>query len=709
MKNTKRPVIATTCFLVLAALNYATFQAHYSGELIFPWDFLGGYHFQSFGWFSQGSWLYPPTWFPWSGIGFPSALAVQAGGWYLPLGVLGALNVPYTFNVAAIVQVLHVLAGAVGCYLLLRRLGLEPAFALLGAVGFHFSAAFYTNQQHIDIVRAYALFPWLLWCLHPATLQRAVLMPALAALVLFQFLVSAYPGNIVTAVYACAAYFGILLLARESGRDRRNYFLAATVAVMAGAALSALKWLPFFAAAPLLETGTIAEASPFSPDYLLTLALRYDRDWFEADLTMRSLYLPLAVWFGAFFIRRLDTVVKVGLAFAALALICGMALTTLDPTDRLLPGLNLSRFPLSDWRMVLHPALAMLGCAGWKTLVDGGLTPTATSIRLLLATCLAAGACLYALHMGYTPADLRPAAPYLVIGILTALTLSTAANRRIKAMPRTLLPLAVIAILVPAAAHDGWRHQQSQSAPWAFEWNDQMETHFFGAPIKALYAAIGHEAPTRRPERFVVGEDTQEVLQNQNYTGYNRCWYAHTYCLLGYNNIRLSTPHNAIQAGLRDSDTGAALLAFLRKPSQLLLAPHAEAPGDAVLPSAPEHWHESLPGVTVEYVQYAPHRVRYRISTPTALRVTENEMWWPGWTYQACSSEGCSEVTETGHTDLYLRSWTLPPGDWSVTLSYAQAGSKASRIIAGLGLALLALHAAWLIRYRPRTSLRNSL
>ncbi len=105
-------------------------------------------------------------------MGFPSFLALQSGAWYAPLALLDAVGVVYTIHVATVVQVLHVLAGALGVYALLRQSGCSRGVALLGGVAFHFGAAFYSNQQHVDIVRAAALFPWLLYVLRPDFLAK---------------------------------------------------------------------------------------------------------------------------------------------------------------------------------------------------------------------------------------------------------------------------------------------------------------------------------------------------------------------------------------------------------------------------------------------------------------------------------------------------------------------------------------------------------
>jgi len=146
-----------TLFLIM--IHVTMFSFHFAGEYIFPWDFVGGYHAHAVAWYADGSFFSPPKWLPWGDAGFPAYWALQSGAFYLPLQVLDWVNIDYSLVNAVRFQSLHVLLGAFGVLVLLRAMGFSVGWALLGAAGYHFSVGFYSNQQHVDIVRAMAILP----------------------------------------------------------------------------------------------------------------------------------------------------------------------------------------------------------------------------------------------------------------------------------------------------------------------------------------------------------------------------------------------------------------------------------------------------------------------------------------------------------------------------------------------------------------------
>ncbi len=706
MIKNKFPLSITLTIIILSIINYAVFRKQYSGNEIFPWDFVGGYHFQSYTWYEIGDWWNPPRWFPWGDVGFPSAIAIQSGGWYIPLGILDALNIPYTFTTAAILQVLHVLVGSLGCFFLCRSLGIKAAYALLAAVGYHFTAAFYSNQQHVDIVRAYAIFPWLLWCINPSVLRKSIWMHILSSIILFQFLTSAYPGNIVSAAYACAALFLTLLFSLPNKSDRRNYFLSVTVVVLAGSAFSQLKWLPYFSSIDLLTKTEFSGIAAFNVKNFLTLWLRYDRDFIGSDITMRSIFIPMAAWSGVFFIRKIDKVAILGITFTLFALFFGYILPTLSPSDRFLPGLNLSRFPLSDWRMVLSIGLILLGCAGWKSLLDQTMVLREALIRCALMSSVIIATGIYASHIGYAKHDLLRLIPPYFIFIALALLSSLNAEKKYFASNKIFLAISATLLILTAIA-DGWQYQNKYTTPWRAEWSQEKEIEFFGKPINSSYKDESSLKNSRRPARFIIGNTKKEIIDNKHHISNGKCWYFHEFCILGYNNLKKSIPHQALLAGI-ESDSGPGLLNFLRQPSQLLIVANGDSPFDiSRYTPTPAEWAGNVSGVEVQVLAYQSEKIKYRIATPVDITVIENEMWWPGWSLEACSNLRCETMSIDDHSEHYLRKWSLPAGEWTVTLKYQQSGYRAAWFVAFFGLIILFAYAIWLKKHANNKSTGN--
>lgn len=653
--------------LVLAIINYATFARHYRGKATFPWDFLGGYHAQAFGWFDAGSIFAPPTWLPWSDMGFPAFLAIQSGAWYLPLALLDAAGVTYTIHVATLVQVLHVLFGAVGAYCLGRTLGWGKLVALFAAIVYHYSSTFYSNQQHVDIVRAVAWMPWLLLSLHPAMLRRKIWGPLFSAVVLSQLLISGYPGNIISSAYACAIWVLSCLFARQQPGELKSYILKVAVAVIGGTLMSMPKWLPV-----AMYSGSGLGMDPVVPTpimahHLLTMIMPYQFDGLSNDLTMRALWLPMAALWGIAFARMRDRLVLTGLGFIALALVMGFVVPRLELLQQLLPGARMSRFPVSDWRPVLHLGVILVGASGWKRLFDQQLPLLRTILGAFCALAIIGLLVIVAIRFGY-PASMLPRV-LAGLFVLMALSVFAGLSQHGVIQLKSLRSLAPVLLLIFTAL-DGYAYYRSQPSTWRPSWNKAAEQDSFGGEFDGFIAQQREGELKRRPARYQLGENAADALIHKDNTRYNRCWYAHSFCTFGYNNLRLSEPHRKFSEAV-GGEGGDQLAAFAARPQQLLIladnasdrVPELNLPQDAPLFGDGD-------GVNVEFVAYGSDAVDYRIATLRKHRVVENEIWWPGWMVSLCNDQGCRAESPAVPTSQALRSWEVPPGNWTVKLRY---------------------------------------
>ena len=655
--------------LVLGIVNFATFARHYRGKSTFPWDFLGGYHAQAFGWFDAGSIFAPPSWLPWSDMGFPAFLAIQSGAWYLPLALLDAAGVTYSIHVATMVQVLHVLLGAVGMYCLGRVLGWGKLVALFAAVIYHYGATFYSNQQHVDIIRAVAWLPWLLLSLHPSLLSRKAWAPLLAAVVLSQLLISGYPGNIISSAYACVLWVLSfqLALAVQNRDELKNYTLKVAVAVIGGTLMSMPKWLPV-----ALFSGSGLGMDPVAPTpimahHLLTLVMPYQFDGLSNDLTMRALWLPAAALWGIAFARMRDRLVLTGLGFITLALVMGFVVPRSELLQQVLPGARMSRFPVSDWRPVLHLGIILVGASGWKRLLEQQLSLLRTVVGAFSVLAAIGLLVIAAIRFGYPAQMLTRVLAVLFVLMALSMIAGLFQHGAIASRRRTML---LPALLLITTALDGYSYYRSQPSTWRPAWTKAAELDSFGGEFDGFVAQQREGALKRRPARYQLGENAAEVLLHKNNSRYNRCWYAHSFCTFGYNNLRLSEPHRKFSDAV-GGEGGDQLARFAARPQQLLILsgpsddriPALDGPDDASL-AGESH------GVSVNFLSYGSDAVDYRISTQREIRVVENEIWWPGWAVSLCTEHDCRAEIPVVSTSQALRSWQVPPGNWTVKLRY---------------------------------------
>lgn len=676
-------------------VNFVTFREHYANHATFPWDFLGGYHSQAYGWFDNGGVLAPPSWLPWTNMGFPAFLTLQSGSWYMPLAVLHSLGIDYTVHAATVFQILHVLFGAVGAYLFVQALSGHRLVALLLGVAYHFSATFYANQEHVDIVRAAAWAPWLLYGLLP-TITTKRFGWVVAAFSTSQLVIAGYPGVTVAMVYACAASCLVHYIHLEPGQRRVGYAWAVVTAVVSGSFISLLKWLPLALNGSKGLNLEHFPSQPFGPIHLLTLFAPYAELQVPGDITMRSLWLPtLALW-GCAYASWRSVATRSGICIIFVALLIGM-LSAGNPAIReIIPGASVSRFPLSDWRPVLHLGILSVAANGWTRLLAGELTMRRILIGSLASLVFFTYISVRASSLGLSiPQISRMQGSIAICALLCSLCalVSTAWRRR-----GAGIVLALCATLF--CFRDGYDFHNSQSAPWAPGWSLDAEKVWLGGSFDEFRAKRGPLMPIEhRPQRFVIGNSAAEAVENRNSQKYNRCWYMRTYCVFGYDNVRMSLPH----AGLLQALGGPGqddLLEFIRRPGQLLLLNIDEA--GQVPHLARESRTASAIGRTdaahVQYVRYSPTEVVYRLYVPSPTLVVENEISWPGWSYDACDkASSCLPSRQVASTTQGLRSWVIPAGYSEVRIHFKGPPAWPGYLAAAIGLLI-----AILVIFTPR-------
>lgn len=665
--------------LVLVMVHLAMFSSHYAGSAVFPWDFLGGYHAHAVAWYADGSFFDPPKWMSWGDAGFPVYWALQSGAFYLPLQILDWIDIPYSIVNAVRLQSLHVLMGTLGALALLRAMGFSVGWALLGALGYHFSVVFYANQQHVDIVRAAALLPWLIWAFLPHVILRSEVRPPLAALILFQFLVGAYPGNVVTAVYTLATVMGVFVVLRrtvwpDGGSVSISRVLAAvSLVVAAGASMSLLKWLPPFVEGDWATGSHQIVSAP--PSVLTTLVYSYDVPFLPLDLTVRSLWLPLPLVLGMLYTRRWDAPAILGTILTALSLLLAFAPPIIDGVS--LPGFGISRFPVTDWRPTLHLGLILAACAGWRDRVTLPMVHYRGDVLFLicLVALIAAG-----LIQGY---GVLEAGVVLLVG---AACLFAAFARRFASGRVALIALQAL------TAVEGTMYHGQEARVWNRPWDRAMENVVFGPDYAGPQALKDRRdiALDRRPARVAVGRTYDDIIANSLSSQYNTCFYQGVFCLLGYNNLRMSRSNREMKKAIRDPQSGPALVDFLMRPQSLAaFHPKASVTLDGLDWDGPEDQVAAGDGVIASVTSFGETQVRYSISVSTPMLFVENETWESGWTGQLCASGGrdCRRLVVDPSLG-FLRSWTVPAGSWDVAITFEVPSMKWAWLAFAIGVFL---------------------
>lgn len=207
-----------------------------------------------------------PAWNPYQLAGMPLFGDVQVAPYYLPnllLDVLfGGRDLPYTAFEMLVVA--HYALGALLFYAYVRGLGVRPAAALIGAIGFEFNGFFVGHRGHYNMLAVVVWLPGLLWLLDMAwraARPRAALGWAVAAgLALSQLVMAGHPQAALYCSLTIAAY----MLYRWRGTLRRATSWAGRMRVPA-----------LFALAGVLAAG-IAAVALLPAAELLGRSLRND-------------------------------------------------------------------------------------------------------------------------------------------------------------------------------------------------------------------------------------------------------------------------------------------------------------------------------------------------------------------------------------------------------------------------------------------------
>ena len=382
---------------ILALENLAIFGRHYFGGTGFPWDFIGSYYAAAAYWTEAVARGPLPMWMPFQSMGYPFLMNLQTGVFYPPMWVFPLLRIPYTLPAAVVLQCLHVFAGALGMYVLGRALLRSRREALLAAFCFQLFGGFYSNAEHVDIVRSLSLAPWLLWSAIPPRASEERVLPRRILLVpLFVFLMATggYPGNLLSALFLVGVFAACVVAQKGFARAAWTWAIAVGLAMALGLGMAAIHLGPAWMYRDELLRYHNADQIPRSSLGVVHLpGLVLENRGLPNDRSMTSTWVGFAVLAGVCFLTRSSWKrfwPCAAVAGVAAAMAAGNALPLAPWVRRLVPPLGYSRFPASDYRGFFAMLLILLAAAGWRDLRHRRVTPLEFLLRFLPVVLFAA-------------------------------------------------------------------------------------------------------------------------------------------------------------------------------------------------------------------------------------------------------------------------------------------------------------------------------
>lgn len=608
--------------LLVAALLLSLeliFIPYYAGWAIPPLDFLSSYTTDAYQWWWFGDLLTPPQWLPWQWNGYPAAMSIQSGSWYLPVG-LAATITAYTPHVAAIVQAAHVGWGALGGYVLARRTGLGRGAGALVLSAYFFAPGFFSGAAHADLVRGWAWLPWLMLICSPRwPWHRRGAVP-LAAVVIWQALVGIYPGQIVAFAYALLVWVVSWLVTMRAGR--RAFAIRLAASGLVAIALAAPKYLPLV----WLQSRNFS-----SPDHMVvdltTLAsvvLPHEGLAVSHDPSMSVFWVPavLLVFLVAADRRARCFWPAAGMLMTSAAL----GLPFLPTYDIALPGLQLSRFQMNDFRAALILSVILVAATGAQSAMTAAAPPVR---RLAIAGGLLIG--------GVMALAFIVAPPHAAIGmgfvIISAAAACAMPSLRARVWLSTRTRWLVLAVIVSAS---GCTFALLSTSDWG-QGRAATERFHYGHTASELLAGttVRDDALTRRPARWLPPAKPKPGLMEPLLdTAGNAAVYAHEFAVYGYSNLRNSDTVAAMTAAYHDPAQQQSFLRFYGAPGAL-----APIDGDGLLISDGECLTRgSCADTAFSSVRYAPGSMTFSIQSDAGGPIAVNESYYPGWQATLCSA-----------------------------------------------------------------------
>ncbi len=653
------------CILALALQNLAIYWYHYAGTTGFPFDFNASFSVNLY-WITHIQLGHFPQWVAEQAMGYPLQMDLQTGLFYPGYWLFMLLGQAYSLHAAVVMQCLHVLLGAVGMYVLCRRLQITSVYALPGALAYQFFGGFFSAAGHIEIVRSYAILPWLLSALiipriKTKDLYAAVLVPSMVYL---QF-TGGYAGISLTSLFmlplflATQVFGGSGPMAQKPAAMFRYLLLIACGVLLASAHLIPL----FFHMSELVRAKGVIEGSAhyFRVEHFFTLFLSEHSTVLLGDTSMRSAFITLPIFVMLFFIRikhLKDHLPLVVVMLVSVLMITASPFYTIMKT--LVPFLGFSRMLAADYRGFLAIPLIILSVAALQDLIESPPRALSVVLRAVAAALVVmlgsyilkvpSDQIFYVLHAGAFVAvfillTLVPISRKVMILVFTAGVLLSGFEMHFS-FPKQWVVTDHI-----NKYKDGFNYF-SDSSGEAYDYDRQVVG---AASLRSQFLKERTFRPARRDCTLVSYPKIKAYVFD--WRGY----------LTGY--FMLGDYGNGMALARQFAVRGDPVLQpFMAEQSRVLLLPADQSMDLGSVKDAVTHGTSEAGSVTTS--RYSAEELVYDVSLPSGRIVVENEMYFPGWR-GIIRRKGDADVSiKPIAAGGLLRAWSLPAGNYEFRESF---------------------------------------
>ena len=676
---------------VLLALNIAIFYKHYLGTDMFPWDFWKSYYAMVSFWTTLARHGVIAEWVPYQYMGYPFFLNPQTSFFYPPMWTFVLFHIHYSLHTAAIVQCLHVFWGAYGTYLLVRVLTNDWRSALFGAIAYQFFGGFYSNAEHVDIVRAYAWLPWLFWS--ATTEGRLLARNYLLPVIIYCAISGSYPGNIGSHLFFLGIYLlGQFYYARVAGFGCKHvYWLFAFTAL--GLLLSTVVVIPALMMRHYLHhTGANFPTNNWPFQNWLSLITPWATKnsaikGFIGDPSMISAFIGVPVLALAF-LSRIATRLRVWwiILLAGVCLALGQASFLYNALTRVLPVLGLSRFPSSDYRGIIALAFVVLASASFQQWI--GLSSQSSEVVAFRRRLAYVSLLPLAILSGVFNSVALPNAELIwliAIWTLTLAVLYLSTIFRLSSWTKATL-------LVSLVVFQGMHVLTTSSWTWTAHGTDldsRYKERLGISTSSSKEPVIEHlnNVPTR-PARVT------RKRADFSWSGY----LLGTFQTGDFSNTDLTAQYQITHHPV--------LSEFMKRPLTVLVFPNTKEVSREMLLQRLQHpEQEPGDGSQVAPRMYGLNSESYDVTLSGDATIVVNEIWFPGWEGRVTRSTGASTRVTASSVDQAIRAWSLPAGNYSFVTRFRMPYLRTSALVS---LIALLAYAGLLLATIRRNQLRSA-
>ena len=351
----KKISVAIFVVFVILAVNAFVFRNHYFNGYGFPWDFVGTYLAVPFYWIEAVKVGASVSWVPFQGMGYPLYMNLQSGYYYLPNWIFTFINSGYSINNAVYFQCLHVLFGAFGAFLCARASGLDWQKSLMVSVSYQVFGGFYSNAEHVDIIRGFSFLPWVFMIVFTQrwSFSSKSFVAIMCSIPLFFYLMvtGGYLGMLISACFV----FSILVLVRALVEKKLLIGLSVFFMMLVGFLLSSYFIVPIvFFMKELVRSNSNIQYDYMKLIDVYSLIFNINYKVLPHDISMRSLSIGvvsvvvLFLGINTVYIKRYYLLLA-GIILSLL-MITGLMHHMLI---KIIHPLGLSRMNMSDYKGIL--------------------------------------------------------------------------------------------------------------------------------------------------------------------------------------------------------------------------------------------------------------------------------------------------------------------------------------------------------------------